>query len=339
MRLLSLCSCSGQERSGDRAGAQERGGAARVLGQYQVGPFKAFHGARAQIADVADRRRHDIQPARAACHYNLQPCCCSPSLPGAVPLMQTRPLPSQSLRRGLALAALVVLSLPVPAFRPPPFLKASPARARPSTAPAPANARERNAAALDEAARRASPADQPGLQLKAARAWLQAERPADAARALRAITGNLTATQLTERRTIEADIDLANGQTQHAWQKISAIPDPTGTPAAPQYFASRMRIALAAGRPVEGVRAEMAAEPLAANAAARRALREELLALLRDARSRGVKLEPESSQDPIVRGWIELGAIAWPAAEPPSTARPTPRAGAPAIRTIRPRNC
>ena len=71
-----------------------------------------------------------------------------------------------------------------------------------------------------------------------------------------------------------------------------------------------MRIALAAGRPVEGVRAEMAAERARRQCRRdRRALREELLALLRDARSRGVKLEPESSQDPIVRGWLELGAI------------------------------
>ncbi len=129
-------------------------------------------------------------------------------------------------------------------------------------------------------------------------------------RALRAITANLNSTQLSTRRTIEADIDLANGESQRAWQKISAIPDPSGTPAALQYFESRMRIALAAGRPIEGVRSEMTAEPLTANAAARRALREELLSLLRDARTRGVKLEPESTQDPVVKGWLDLGAIA-----------------------------
>ncbi len=146
--------------------------------------------------------------------------------------------------------------------------------------------------------------------MQAARAWLQAGRAADAARNLRAISGNLSPLQVTERRIIEADIDLANGQGQRAWQKISAIPEPTGTPLAPQYFASRMRIALSAGRPVDGVRAEMSAERLAANATELRALRSDLLSLLRDARGRGVKLEPESSQDPIVRGWLDLGAIA-----------------------------
>jgi outer membrane PBP1 activator LpoA protein len=175
--------------------------------------------------------------------------------------------------------------------------------------PAPNSTLERNATNLDAAARRASVADAPALQLQAARAWLQAGRPADATRDLRAITANLTPAQLTERRILEADIELANGQAQSAWQQISAIPDPAGTPIAPQYYASRMRIAMAAGRPVDSVRAEMAGERLAANANDRRALRTELLSLLRDARSRGVKLEPEASQDPTVRGWLDLGAI------------------------------
>ncbi len=222
--------------------------------------------------------------------------------------MQIRPVHEDSAWRGaLALAALAALAA-CSSIPPASFPNAAPAS--PAPAPAPSSARERSAAQLEEAAARAKPADQPGLQLQAARAWLQAARPADATRTLRAITGKLTAVQVTERRVIEADIDLANGQSQRAWQKMSAIPEPTGTPIAPQYFSSRMRIALAAGRPVDGVRAEMAAERLAANPSDRRAMREELLGLLRDARNRGVKLEPESSQDPIVRGWLDLGAIA-----------------------------
>ena len=54
----------------------------------------------------------------------------------------------------------------------------------------------------------------------------------------------------------------------------------------------------------------MAAERFAANAAERTQLRSQLLAGLRDARERGVKLDPQASPDPIVRGWLELGAIA-----------------------------
>ena len=103
---------------------------------------------------------------------------------------------------------------------------------------------------------------------------------------------------------------MAGGQSQRAWQKISAIPEPAGTPVAAQYYDSRMRIALAAGRPVEGVRAEISAERLATEDAQRSQLRRELLSQLRQARERGVKLEPEASQDPVVRGWLDLGAIA-----------------------------
>jgi outer membrane PBP1 activator LpoA protein len=177
-------------------------------------------------------------------------------------------------------------------------------------APAEATAHGRNAAALESAARRAEPAARPALQLQAARAWLQAGRSADAARALAGISAALTPVQVIERRVIEADVELANGRAQQAWQKMSAIAEPTGTPAAPQYLESRMRIALAAARPVDGVRAEIAAERLANADAARSALRSELLSLLRAAREQGVKLEPEASQDPTVRGWLELGALA-----------------------------
>jgi outer membrane PBP1 activator LpoA protein len=61
---------------------------------------------------------------------------------------------------------------------------------------------------------------------------------------------------------------------------------------------------------VDGVRAEMTAEGFAPSPAERTQLRSGLLAALRDAREHGVKLEAAASPDPIVRGWLELGAIA-----------------------------
>ena len=222
--------------------------------------------------------------------------------------MQTRSFScpgSPSLIAALAVLAALAELAGCASFPPATFPDAASA-----AAPAPANAREKSAAALDEAVRRAAPDAQPALQLQAARAWLQAGRSADATRVLRGIKGPLTPLQVSERRVLEADIELANGQAQHAWQLMSTIPEPTGTPAAPQYLESRMRIALAAGRPVDGVRGEMAAERLAAGNGERTRLRSELLSLLREARARGVKLEPEASQDPIVRGWLDLGAIA-----------------------------
>jgi outer membrane PBP1 activator LpoA protein len=171
-------------------------------------------------------------------------------------------------------------------------------------------ASERRAVALENTARKSAPSEQAQLQLQAARAWLQAGRAGEAKRVLADLGTKLTPVQSIEQRVLDADIELASGQAQQAWRKMSAIPEPTGTALAPQYFDSRMRIALAAARPVEGVRAEMDAERLAGDGAGRSQLRSELLALLRAARENGVKLEPEASQDPTVRGWLDLGAKA-----------------------------
>jgi hypothetical protein len=226
--------------------------------------------------------------------------------------MQTRHV---SLRSWAALAAGAALGMlaACSSFPPATFPSRAPAGAPTqgqSNPPAQAAARSRTASALENAARRADPDARPALQLQAARAWLQAGRASEAARTLAGIAGNLTPAQVIERRVIEADIELANGRAQQAWQKMSVIPEPSGTTAAPQYFESRMRIALAAARPVDGVRAEISAERIAASDAQRSALRAELLALLHTAREQGVKLEPAASQDPTVRGWLDLGAVA-----------------------------
>ena len=220
--------------------------------------------------------------------------------------MQTRHI---SFRRwaGLALAAALGALAACASFPPATFPVQTTAGA---PAPAAVATHSRNASALESAARRADPDARPALQLQAARAWLQAGRGTEAAHALAGITGALTPVQVIERRVIEADIELENGRAQQAWQEMGSIAEPAGTPAAPQYFESRMRIAMAAARPVEGVRAEIGAERLAGSDAERSGLRVELLSLLRTAREQGVKLEPAASADPIVRGWLDLGSVA-----------------------------
>ena len=178
---------------------------------------------------------------------------------------------------------------------------------------APRRSGQRRGALYEQAARRAAPR-RAGRRCSCRRPadWLPAGRSAEAdARAARHHVPRLTPVQVTERRVSSRPIStLANGQAQQAWQMISAIAEPAGTPTRRSTTWSRMRIALAAARPVDGVRAEIAAEQLAADAAERTRLRAELLAQLRQARVRGVKLEPEASQDPTVRGWLDLGAIA-----------------------------
>jgi hypothetical protein len=153
------------------------------------------------------------------------------------------------------------------------------------------------------------------LLLSAAREWLAAGKPADAARVLAGIGPPLTAAQSLDRSLLDAQVSLDANRAQEAWQKIGAISEASvtagGAPgAALRYDSLKMQIALAAARPVDGVRAEMAAESVTANAQERTQLRIRLLAALRAARDRGVKLEPQASQDPTVRGWLELGAMA-----------------------------
>jgi uncharacterized protein len=165
------------------------------------------------------------------------------------------------------------------------------------------------AAALEADARRAAPGEQATVQLQAARAWLRSGRPQEANRVLATLPPRLTPAQAIDRRVLEADLLLAAGDAQQAWQKMSLIPAPTGTPSEAQYLDSRMQIALAAGRPVDGVRAEIAAERLFTDAASRARLRADLFKGLRTARQNGVKLEAEASPDVVVKGWLELGAL------------------------------
>jgi len=171
------------------------------------------------------------------------------------------------------------------------------------------------AAQYESLATSAAPAERANLQLAAAREWLAAARPADAARVLRALLGPLTAAQSYQRSLLAAEAALAAGRVQYAWQQISTLVPSAEPAAAEQYQLLRMRIALASGRPVQGIRAELDAEQAAGSPAAEQPLRLQLLAALLQAREHGVRLDLRASRDPIVRGWLALGATA---AEPGS---------------------
>jgi outer membrane PBP1 activator LpoA protein len=152
--------------------------------------------------------------------------------------------------------------------------------------------------------------EQADLQLTAAREWLAANRPAEASRVLSGIAGPLTAQQSLERSLIDAESSLQSNHAPEAWQKISAIPDAVGATSGSRYYPLKMRIALAAELPIDGIRAEMAAERYSLNSSETTQLRSQLLTGLRAARDRGVKLDPAATSDQTVRGWLELGAIA-----------------------------
>jgi outer membrane PBP1 activator LpoA protein len=215
---------------------------------------------------------------------------------------------------GRRLAWVAVLGLAACSILPPPVAQ------RPGTELAAENAARRGdhaqaAAQYENLAATRVPPERVDMQLAAAREWLAADRPTEAARVLAAIVAPQSAAQSLERSLLEAETALLANRAQEAWQKFMAIPEASATTAttagaAQRYYLLKMRIALAVARPVDAVRAEIAAEGFAANAAERTQLRTRLLAALRDAREHGVKLEPAASPDPIVAGWLELGAIA-----------------------------
>ncbi len=170
----------------------------------------------------------------------------------------------------------------------------------------------RAASAYEALAANGAPDTRSQLLLSAAREWLAAARPADAARDLDAINAPAGSLQAYERALLGAEVSLGLHRPQVAWRQIGAL-SPAGAPAvALEYYSLRMRIAFAADLPVEGIHAEISSERYVAGNAQRLQLRSQLLAALLDARERGVSLAPGGERDPIVRGWLELGATAAP---------------------------
>lgn len=163
------------------------------------------------------------------------------------------------------------------------------------------------------------------LRLRAAREWLAAHRLDDAERNLAAATVTGDTALAYDAKLVAIEVQLARGDAQRAWAELAALPQPPAGAAAERYFDVRKRTAFASGRYAEAVRAAVAREPFLANADARRAGRSELLSELRAAVEHGAKLAPATERDPIVRGWLELGAIAATAATLPTTVAPAIR--------------
>ena len=167
-----------------------------------------------------------------------------------------------------------------------------------------------------------SGADRNEFVFRATRAYLVARLPDEAARVLATVQQPLNAKQNQQYAFLDVDVTLARGQGAQAWQKISVMPVPATIPEAVEYFTIRQQAAFAAGRPADAVAAEISAEPWLSNAQELRQGRVNLLSELRDANDHGVKIDPRASNDPVVRGWLELGPLAALAARNPNSAIP-----------------
>ncbi len=179
------------------------------------------------------------------------------------------------------------------------------------------------AAEFERLAARNPPSPAWDLRLRAARAWLAAGRPGEARRVLADADAEVaagyaaTAAQRLLRELVRIDLLAGDGQAQAAWAQLAAVAEPGNDPTLREaYLELRQRLAFATARPVEGIRSQIAREALAPSSEARTRLRRELLAQLRSASERGIKLEPAAAaSDSVLRGWLELGPLAALAAQ------------------------
>jgi outer membrane PBP1 activator LpoA protein len=153
---------------------------------------------------------------------------------------------------------------------------------------------------------------------RAARSFLAARRPEEAARVLAELEPPLTAEQTSEKPLLEVELALARGQGQQAFQKIITLPEPRTAPEALHYWRLKQQAAFAAGRPNDAVAAQIHLEHWLPSVQELRQSRINLLTSLRDASERGVRIDPRSATDATIRGWLELGPIAATAARSPN---------------------
>lgn len=146
--------------------------------------------------------------------------------------------------------------------------------------------------------------------LRAAREYIAAQRTNDAQRLLDAAMAAPGSADALEASSLRVELALLRGQTQQAWAALTEIHEPADRAARLRYLALRQRTAIAAARPVEGIRAQMAREKLLDTDQARANSRRELLTQLRAAAQQGVRLDPAGARDTVVRGWLELGLLA-----------------------------
>jgi uncharacterized protein len=155
---------------------------------------------------------------------------------------------------------------------------------------------------------------------RAARAYLSGHLPEDAARVIADAEPPLSPQQTSERALFDVQLALERGQGQQAWQRIAALAEPPTAPEAAQYFKIKQQAAFAAARPADAVSAEIALERYLPNAQELRQSRVNLLGALRDASEHGAKVDPRTTTDLVVRGWLELAPIAAAAARNPNGA-------------------
>jgi outer membrane PBP1 activator LpoA protein len=170
----------------------------------------------------------------------------------------------------------------------------------------------------EELARQNTGTHRGDLAILAARAYIAAHQSDDAARALTLVPEPVTPEQNRQRALVLVDMDLAHGVPQQAWQRINAMDLPRAPAEAASFLKQKQRVAFAAGKFPDAVSAEDQLEPWLASAQQLREARIQLLDSLRAASEHGARIDPKSSGDAVVRGWLELAPLAAQAAQNPA---------------------
>jgi outer membrane PBP1 activator LpoA protein len=163
-----------------------------------------------------------------------------------------------------------------------------------------------------------SGADRNEYLFRAARAYLAGRHPEEAARVLASVEQPLTTQQSVEKPLLEVELALARGQSQQAWQRIGTLTEPRTAPEALHYWRLKQQAAFAVGRPNDAVVAQISLERWLPSVQELRQSRINLLASLREASERNIRIDPRGASDPTIRGWLELGPIAAAAARSPN---------------------
>ncbi|MDP9082154.1 MAG: penicillin-binding protein activator [Pseudomonadota bacterium] len=154
------------------------------------------------------------------------------------------------------------------------------------------------------------PSDHDNYELLSAEQWLAAANIPAAKQALAAVSADARSKLPVPRALVAAEIAYAENDGARAIQELDQIPVPTAAEQAQNYWLIRGRSAFLTAHPIEGTRALIERERYVAGLAGLRANRDELFNRIRGAAERGQSLSPPPKTDPIVAGWLALGAVA-----------------------------
>jgi uncharacterized protein len=154
------------------------------------------------------------------------------------------------------------------------------------------------------------PADSDNYYLLSAEQWVAAANVPAAKQAFSQVSPAARSTLPTSRALVAAEIAYAENDPTRAIRELDQIPVPTSPDQAQNYYWIRGRSAFLTGHPVEGTRALVERERYLTDPGALRANREELFTRVRTASERGAPMKPPPKSDPVVAGWLDLGAVA-----------------------------